>query len=83
MQLNYATCYIAVHNTDDVLLIYQFSLTVNRNSISGYRLSGSRIPSEGRLEAIVDGQWGAVRYQSRYNFKDHLDDLFCQDFGYV
>ncbi|XP_052789345.1 neurotrypsin-like [Mya arenaria] len=51
--------------------------------VEDFRLSGSIVPSEGLLEAKVNGTWGAVRYISRYNFRDPLDDLVCRTFGYV
>ncbi|XP_052790305.1 neurotrypsin-like [Mya arenaria] len=66
-------------------LVWMFSvfLLVEGLIIEDVRLSGTRVPSEGLLEAKVNGTWGAVRYISRYNWRDPLDDLMCRTFGYV
>ncbi|XP_052790681.1 neurotrypsin-like isoform X2 [Mya arenaria] len=63
--------------------MYSVFLLVEGLIIEDFRLSGSRVPSEGMLEAKVNGTWGAVRYLSRYNWRDPLDDLICRTFGYV
>ncbi|XP_052789348.1 neurotrypsin-like isoform X1 [Mya arenaria] len=66
-------------------LLWMFSvfLLVEGLIIEDFRLSWKRVPSEGLLEAKVNGTWGAVRYISRYNWRDPLDDLVCRTFGYV
>ncbi|KAH3791524.1 hypothetical protein DPMN_145012, partial [Dreissena polymorpha] len=69
-----------------------FSEVINRtfidsfgDSITGYRLSSIGIPSEGLLQVNIPGfcDWGPVLYISRYNWRDPLDDMICQHFGYT
>ncbi|KAH3708936.1 hypothetical protein DPMN_068394 [Dreissena polymorpha] len=54
-------------------------------NITGYRLAPNGLPCDGLLEVNIPGScdWGPVRYISRYNWRDPLDDLICQHFGYV
>ncbi|XP_052783649.1 neurotrypsin-like isoform X2 [Mya arenaria] len=51
--------------------------------IEDFVLSGPGLPSAGLLMAKVNGTYGAVRYNSRFQRKDALDDLVCRTFGYV
>ncbi|KAH3708945.1 hypothetical protein DPMN_068403 [Dreissena polymorpha] len=54
-------------------------------NITGYQLTPNGLPSDGLLQVIIPGScdWGPVRYISRYNCRDPLDDLICKHFGYM